>query len=221
MGKPKHDPPTNTFPYKISKRLNILSVPRKYIIDTGEGMPAYTPRGIRKSAIKAIISDRVNDSALPSIRRFLLIKRMYKHRFSPERMERIDRMMEASNVTCYSKLANCVMDLKKQQNTKDVKKKRGWTESEWKKHMDYIGQIAGPKKDFKPPPVKRGKTLPLDALMPRINQISFFPPFKIYKRLSKEAWYRNPEKVAPKALTYVISDRVKKLATPKVIPQAD
>lgn len=78
---------------------------------------------------------------------------MYKHKFSPERMERIDRMIEATNATIYSKLANCVMDLKNQ-NTKDVKKKRGWTESEWKKHMDYISQIAGPKKHFKPPPLK-------------------------------------------------------------------
>lgn len=78
---------------------------------------------------------------------------MYKHRFSPERLERIDRMIEAANATCYSKLANCVLDLKKQ-DTKDMKKKRGWTESEWKKHMDYIGHIAAPKKDFRPPPLK-------------------------------------------------------------------
>ena len=86
-------------------------------------------------------------------RRFLIIKRMYKHRFSPERLERIDRMIEAANATCYSKLANCVLDLKKQ-DTKDMKKKRGWTESEWKKHMDYISHIAAPKKDFRPPPLK-------------------------------------------------------------------
>lgn len=79
---------------------------------------------------------------------------MYKHRFSPERIERIDRMIEAANATCYSKLANCVLDLKKQDNTKEVKKKKGWSESEWKKHMDYISQIAGPRRDFKPPPIK-------------------------------------------------------------------
>lgn len=68
-------------------------------------------------------------------------------------MERIDRMIEASNATCYAKYANCVLDLKKQEN-KDIKKKRGWSESEWKKHMDYIGQIANAKRDFKPLPVK-------------------------------------------------------------------
>lgn len=72
---------------------------------------------------------------------------MYKNRFSGDRMERIDRMIEAANVTCYSKLANCVLDLKKQ-DTKEVKKKKAWSESEWKKHMDYIGQLADPKKDF-------------------------------------------------------------------------
>lgn len=81
---------------------------------------------------------------------------MYKNRFSPERLERIDRMIEAANATCYSKLANCVLDLKKQ-DTKDMKKKRGWTESEWKKHMDYIGQIAAPKKDFRASPVRVSK----------------------------------------------------------------
>lgn len=82
----------------------------------------------------------------------LLTKRAYKNRFSSTRLERLDRMIEAANATCYSKLANCVIDLKKQ-DTKDVKKKKGWTESEWKKHMDYIGQISGPKRDFRPPPI--------------------------------------------------------------------
>lgn len=220
MGKPKFDVPTTTFPYKIPKRLNILSVPRKYIIDTDEGMPLLTPRGIRKSALNSQLSDRVNDAAWPYIRRFLIIKKMYKHRFSQDRMEKIDRMIEAANVTCYSKMANCVLDLKKQ-DTKDVKKKRGWSESEWKKHMDYISQIAGPKKDFRAPPVKRGTGKPLPELLLRINQICSLPDFKIYKRQSKEAWYRDPIKVPRGALKYVISDRVKKLAAPRVIPPSD
>lgn len=68
MGKPKYDAPTTTFPYKIPKRLNILSVPRTYIIDTGEGMPAINPRGIRKSALGAQITDRVTDAAWPYLR---------------------------------------------------------------------------------------------------------------------------------------------------------
>ncbi|KAG6461079.1 uncharacterized protein LOC115450686 isoform X1 [Manduca sexta] len=220
MGKPKYDPPTPNYPYKISKRLNMLSVPKKRILDTGEGMPAYTPRGIRKSALYSHISDRVNDAAYPYLRRFLILKKAYKHMFSKNRLERIDHMIEAANATCYSKLANCVIDLKKQ-DTKEVKKKKGWSESEWKKHMDYISQIAGPKRDFKPPPLRRGKSKPLDELLPRINQICFFPEFKLYKRLSQDTGYRNPVKVAPKALTYVISDRVKKLATPRAIPQPD
>ncbi|XP_023940886.1 uncharacterized protein LOC112047850 [Bicyclus anynana] len=220
MGKPKYDIPTATFPYKISKRLNILSVPRRYIIDTGEGMPAINPRGIRQSALRGVISDRVNDAAWPYVRRFLLTKRAYKNKFSEERLERINRMIEATNVTCYAKLANCVLDLKKQ-DTKDMKKKRGWTESEWKKHMDYIGQIAGPRREFKPPPLKRGECKPLEKLLPRIKNISMLPEFKWYRRLSKEAWYRDPIKVPPNALKYVISDRVKKLATPRVIPQAE
>ncbi|XP_075986499.1 testicular haploid expressed gene [Anticarsia gemmatalis] len=220
MGKPKYDPPTATFPYKISKRLNLLSVPHAYIIDTGEGMPALTPRGIRVSAIHGQATDRITDAAWPYLRRFILTKRAYKTQFSKERLERIDRMIEAANATCYSKLANCVLDLKKQ-DSKEVKKKKGWSESEWKKHMDYIGQIAGPKKDFKPPPIKRGQSKPLDALLPRINQICSRPDFKVYKRLSQETWYRNPEKVSPNALKYVISDRVKKLAVARVIPVGD
>lgn len=71
---------------------------------------------------------------------------MYKNRFSEERLERLARMIEAANVTIYSKLANCVIDMKKQ----EMKRKRAWTESEWKKHMDYISQIAAPKRDFRP-----------------------------------------------------------------------
>lgn len=68
MGKPKYEFPTSTFPYKISKRLNVLSVPRKYIIDTGEGMPALSPQGVRTSALRAHITDRVNDAAWPYVR---------------------------------------------------------------------------------------------------------------------------------------------------------
>ncbi|XP_034837459.1 uncharacterized protein Theg [Maniola hyperantus] len=220
MGKPKYDHPTRTFPYKIPKRLNILSVPHKYIIDTGEGMPALTPQGIRKSALRSILSDRVNDAAWPYIRRFLVLKRMYKNKFSQERLEHIDRMIDASNATCYSKLANCVIDLKKK-DAKDVKKKRAWSEGDWKKHMDYIGQIAGPKREFKPPPVKRGPRKPLQLLLPRINQNCHFPEFKWYRRLSQENWYRDPVKVPPNALKYQITDRVKKLAAPRVIPQPE
>ncbi|XP_053619606.1 uncharacterized protein LOC128680459 [Plodia interpunctella] len=218
MGKPKLDPPTTSFRYKISNRLNILSVPRKYILDTGEGMPAWSPRGVRKSALRATITDRVNDAAWPYIRRFLLLKRSCKKQFSQERLERIDRMIELANATCYSKLANCVLDLKKQ-DTKDVKKKRGWSESEWKKHMDYINQIANPKKSFTPEPVKRGEKKALAELMPRINQMSSLPDYKVYRRPSQEPWYRDPIKVPRAALKYVISDRVKKLAAPRALPQ--
>ncbi|KAI8423101.1 hypothetical protein MSG28_014184 [Choristoneura fumiferana] len=217
MGKPKYDPPTPTFPYKISKRLNMLSVPRPCIVDTGEGMPAFTPRGIRVSALRSQLSDRVNDAAWPYIRKFLTLKRAYKNFFTQERLERIDRMIEAANVTCYSKLANCVLDLKKTE-TKDVKKKRGWTESDWKKHMDYISHIAYPKKNFLSVPQRQGQRKPLDQLLPRINQISFLPEFKCYKRLSQESFYRDPIKVPRGALKYVISDRVKKLAAHRVIP---
>lgn len=46
----------------------MLSVPHTYIIDTGEGMPAYTPRGIRVSAVHASPNDRVNDAAWPYTR---------------------------------------------------------------------------------------------------------------------------------------------------------
>lgn len=84
----------------------------------------------------------------------MLIKRMYKHRFNPERMERIDRMIESANATMYTKLANCVQVLKKPDSAKDAKKKKGWSESEWKKHMDYISNIAAAKKTFDPPPIK-------------------------------------------------------------------
>lgn len=68
MGKPKFEPPTPSFPYKIPRRYNMLSVPKKSYLDTGEGMPTLTPRGIRQSALNAHISDRVNDAAWPYIR---------------------------------------------------------------------------------------------------------------------------------------------------------
>lgn len=183
-------------------------------------MPAYNVRGIRESALRAQASDRVNDAAKPYLRRLLLLKRMYKSRFNAERLERIDRMIESSNATCYSKLANCQIAIKKG-DTKEVKRKRGWTESDWKKRMDYINTIAGPRRDFRAPPPSRGIRKPLNELMQTINQISLMPEFKQYRRLSKESFYRDPIKVSPGALKYVISDRVKKLAEPKPLPQAD
>uniref|UniRef100_A0A2A4K2M0 Uncharacterized protein n=1 Tax=Heliothis virescens TaxID=7102 RepID=A0A2A4K2M0_HELVI len=214
----RYEYPTNTFPYKISKRLNALSVPRKDFVDTLDDMPAYTETGIRKSALNGQSSDRVHDIAWPWLRRLMIVKRMYKNRFSPERLERLDRMIEAANATLYSKLANCVVDLKKLES-KEVKKKKGWTESEWKKHMEHISVVAAPKREFKPPPVQRGKSMPLEALLPRIEMMNYRPEHKCYKRMSQEAWYRNPEKVPPNALKYVITERTKKLAAPRAIPQ--
>ncbi|XP_026322899.1 uncharacterized protein LOC113232406 [Hyposmocoma kahamanoa] len=213
--KTKYDPPTTTFPYKIKNRLNLLSIPRKQVIvDSSEGMPALSTTGVRKSALRGRISDRVNDAALPYIRRLMMLKRQYKKVFPLERLEKIDHLIEQGNITIYSKLANCVIDLKKQ-DTKDTKKKKSWTENDWKKHMDYIGQIAGPKRVFPPPPVERGQKVALEELLYRINQISWLPEFKLYKRISQEDWYRNPTKVSPAAMKYVITDNMKKLAAPK------
>ncbi|XP_035441898.1 uncharacterized protein LOC118270422 [Spodoptera frugiperda] len=220
MGKQTRvDPPTATFPYTITKRLNLLSQPRKGFVDTSDG-PGYTQSGIRKSALNGHPSDRVNDIAWPWLRRLMIVKKTYRNKFDQERLEKLDRMIEASNGTLYSKLAHCTIDLKRQQDAKDFGKKRGWTESEWKKHMDYIGTVAAPKKEFRPPPVKRGKSAPLEALMPRINEISSPPEFKCYKRESKQIWYKDPIKVPPAALKYQISDRVKKLAAPRSLPDA-
>ncbi|XP_047036109.1 uncharacterized protein LOC124641896 [Helicoverpa zea] len=216
----RYEYPTNSFPYKISKRLNALSVPRKDFVDTQDEMPAYTPTGTRKSALNGQTTDRVNDIAWPWTRRLMVIKRMYKRQFSQERLERIDRMIEAANGTLYSKLANCVIDLKKM-DFRDVKKKKGWTESEWKKHMDYISAVAAPKREFKPPPVQRGKSMPLEALLPRIEAMMVRPDYKCYKRMSQEAWYRDPVKVPPNALKYVITERTKKLAAPRAMPPAE
>ncbi|CAH0697108.1 unnamed protein product [Spodoptera exigua] len=208
-------------PIKIPRRLQLLSQPRRYFVECYEGsMPQYTRAGIRQSALTGRLTDKSTDIAWPSTRRLLLLKRMYKNRFSPDRLERIDRMIEASNATVYAKLANCTVDLKKM-DARDLKKKKGWTDTEWKRKMEYISQIAEPKKVFEPPPIKRGKSMPLEALMPRIEEISLLPRFKCYKRMSQEAWYRNPMKVAPNALKYVITDRTKKLAVARVIPKDD
>ncbi|XP_063369227.1 uncharacterized protein LOC134657580 [Cydia amplana] len=220
MGKPKHDPPTPTFPYKISKRLNLMSVARPSFTVSDEGMPAYTPRGVRASALRGRMSERINEAAWPYIRRLLLLKRMYKHMFSTERLERIDRMIELTNSTAYSKLAGCVIDLKTK-DKKEPKKKRGWSETEWKKHMDYISQIAYPRKDYTVEVPRRGQRCKLEQLLPRINMIAMMPEYKMYRRPSQESNYRDPTKVPPKALTYVISDRVKILAKPRAIPTGD
>lgn len=98
----------------------------------------------------------------------------FKKIFTADRLERLDRMIEASNATMYSKLANCVLDLKKQDN-KDVKKKRGWSESEWKKHMDYIGQMAAPKRDFKPDAIKVCEIIVMRAKKIKYTLIGWIP----------------------------------------------
>lgn len=214
---PKFDLPTQTFRYKISRRLNLLSVPKKHIIQTDEGMPAYTCFGVRQSALRSQLSDRVHDAAWPYLRRMVILKRQYKNRFSTERLEHIDRVIEATNGTCYSKLANCAIAIVKKSDTKEVKRKRGWSESEWKKRLESLSALAAPKKDFRPPPPSRGVRKPLDELRPRINNLVSFPDFKVYRRLSQEPWYKNPMKVPPNALKYVISERTKKLAEPRVI----
>ena len=77
---------------------------------------------------------------------------MHRNRFSPERLQKLDLMIKATNASIYSKLANCAINFKT--NEKDLKKNKGWSASDWKKHMDHISQIAAPKKVFDPPPVK-------------------------------------------------------------------
>ncbi|KOB66203.1 Uncharacterized protein OBRU01_21565 [Operophtera brumata] len=163
-----------------------------HYIDTGEGMPAYTPRGIRQSAVRAHCSDRVNDAGMPYVRRFLLIKKMYKNQFSLDRMERIDRMMEVTNATCYSKLANCVLDLRKD-DTKDTRKKKGWSESEWKKHMEATCNLS-----------QRDKGMPLEMLLQRINQICFLPEFRVYKRYSQDILHKDPIKTSKRLNDLVV-----------------
>lgn len=81
----------------------------------------------------------------------MLLKKSYKSRFSKKRMARIDKLLELSNATCYTKLANCQLDLKS--SSSSSKKKKGWSESDWKKHMDLIGPMAIPKAEFEPPPI--------------------------------------------------------------------
>lgn len=66
--KAKYDPPTNTFPYKIKNRLNLMSVPRRIPIEDVSAMPVLSPTGVRRSALRGRLSDRVNDVSLPYIR---------------------------------------------------------------------------------------------------------------------------------------------------------
>ncbi|KAI5645658.1 hypothetical protein NE865_02325 [Phthorimaea operculella] len=220
MRKQKYELPSMSFPYKITRRLNLMSFPRKSFAASNDGMPTFTDSGVRKSALKGRVSDRVNEAALPYIRRLLILKKQYGKMFPPKRNERIDKIIEACNATCYTKLANCQIKLKAQQDNygKEIKKKKAWNESEWKKHTDYIQTIAKPKRDFLPDPIQRGPHKPLEDLLPRIEILAQIPDLKAYRRQSQETWFRDPLKISEKALAYNISDRVKKLAQPKVIP---
>ncbi|XP_026729887.1 uncharacterized protein LOC113495388 [Trichoplusia ni] len=216
MSPVKYEPPTATFPYKIPKRLNLLSAPRKYFVELGEGMPEVSKlSGTRKSAISGRLCHKNSDIAWPFLRRLIILKRTYKNKFSQERLERVDRTIEASNATIYTKLADCVVDLKKQET--NLRRKKGWSDSEWKRHMEYISQIAMKKKVYPPPPIKRGKSKPLEELLPRIKTMAKMPTFKCYRRQSQEEWYRKPGKVAPNALKYNISERIAKLAVARAL----
>ncbi|XP_041985345.1 uncharacterized protein LOC121737725 [Aricia agestis] len=212
MVKVAYDPPTERFPYRIRRRFNVLSEPKR--VEDTESLPDVTEAGVRRSALRYQGSDRVNDVALPKIRKLIILRKMYKNRFSPERLEKIDRMIEAANATIYTKLANAVIDLKNQ-GMDD--RRRGWTESDWRKHMEYINLIARPKEPPSPPPVMRGPRKSLKDLLPRIARMSRMPDFKEYRRLSQESWYRAPGKVSEAALKYNISERTKKLAVPRVV----
>ncbi|KAJ2937139.1 hypothetical protein O0L34_g19501 [Tuta absoluta] len=222
MGKQKYELPCMSFPYKITRRLNIMSSPRKSVADHGQGMPLLTLTGVRKSALRGRVSDRVNEAAYPYIRRVLILKKQYGKMFTPKRLERLDKTIEACNATMYTKLANCQVKLRNQQDnySKDFKKRKAWNESEWKKHTDYIMTIAKPKRDFPPDPIQRGPHKSLDELLPRIEILAQIPDLKAYRRESQETWFRDPLKISEKALKYNITDRVKKLAQPKTVHMA-
>ncbi|KAJ8709710.1 hypothetical protein PYW08_009714 [Mythimna loreyi] len=201
--------------HHVPKRILLLSEPKKVFAYSEQDLPKYTKSGIRQSALRGRLHN--SDIAWPYLRRLIALKRMYKHKLSQERLQIIDRMIEASNATMYSKLASCAIDLKRAETAKDMKKKKSWSSSEWKKHTEYLAQIANPKKVFKPPPHDRGKAVPLDVLLPRLQVISTRPDFKCYKKITDEEWYRDPEKVSPKALKYQASERTKKLAVARVV----
>lgn len=215
MGKAKYDYPTTKFPFKISHRLNMLCVPKKTLMEY-EGMPAYSSMGVRQSALRSQLSYRVNEVAYPQLRRILNVKQLFRHRFSQQRLRRIDKIIAASNGTCYTKLANATIVLRKS-DIKDKKKKKPWSDSDWRRHMEYIGKLATPKKDFTPRTVDRGNWKPLEELLPRIQTMCYIPEEKMWRSLSQETWYRDPVKVSSKALRYVISENIKKLATPRPI----
>ncbi|XP_048486570.1 uncharacterized protein LOC105395639 [Plutella xylostella] len=206
----KYIKPTPEFPYKITKRLNIISEPKEAYEDD-EYRPEVTPYGVRKSALNGSSVERVKDLQWPDPRRMLMTKKMYKHRFSDGRLERMDKMIARANATPYVKLGKRSVDI----NEKESKKAR-WTQNDWNKRMGRINVLATPKPDYTPPPVERGEKIPLDDLMPRIEELAEPPEHRIHRRLSQESGYRDPIKVRRAALKYVISDRVKQLATPKI-----
>lgn len=208
----RYDLPTESFPYKILKRFRFLATPKKDFSSRIGVVHGYTPRGIRKSALGAVISDRVKEIAWPPLRILHAGKKMYRHVIPPERMERFNKYIEASNGTMYSKLYNIAKDLKATAEAVN-KKKRGWSESEWKKHSDYLSRIAGPKYVPEPDPIDRGPRARLDDLFPRIDELAEPRDFE-------DNSYKDPLKISPGALKYVPTERILKLAVPRVIPAA-
>lgn len=185
----KYDKPTEKFQYPIKHRLTLLSQPRLTYSDTGEKMPPLTAQGVRTSALIGPTHETyVNDIAYPYVRRVVLLKKMYKRMFSPTRVKRIDKLLLETNATCYSKLANCQLDPKKAaENLK--KKKKPWTDSDWKKHMDLIAPLATPRKNVEPPPIDRGPRKSLDELKIRAEKLAALPEYKIFRRLSQDPMY--------------------------------
>ncbi|GBP40174.1 hypothetical protein EVAR_20318_1 [Eumeta japonica] len=215
MGKVKYDPPNPPqYPYKISKRLNILSVPRRIIYE----LPLPLPKPVNISSEPC--PDRIVDVAYPYNRQFLLVRKMYRDRFSAERMDCIFKMLERSNATCYSKYANCVLDLKKKE-VRDAKVKKGISANERARRLAYLNEMARPRRDFKPERIKRGRRKPLEEFLPRLTELAVLPEFRTYKPLDQQPWYKDPIKVSPYALKYKISKRMIELATPKKIPTND
>lgn len=185
----QYDKPTPGFEHKIKHRLGLLSQPRPTIKETDVKLPPVTPRGIRKSALTGPTNETyVNDIALPSVRRIVLLKKTYKRQFSQTRIKRINKLLQESNATCYSKLANVSLDPKKAaENAK--KKKKPWTDTDWKKHMDLIGPLAIPRKDVEPPPIDRGPKKPLEELKQYVDKLAILPETKAFRRPSQDPRY--------------------------------
>lgn len=189
-----------------SKRIVCLAQPKyntqKYCVDeTASGKPAVEVT----RTFEEQIPERIKFLAYPKVRKLVSSRDALKGIVDKQWYDRMERLIQRSMLTMYSKMANVKLPEKFQKHQK-------WTKADWQRHCEWLQKRAIPKnlRTFSTMEETQ-KRVPLEDLLESIQHLS--RPRLPRPKYRPRCGYQST--VKPTALSYKPTERTLKLAGPK------